>query len=166
AVPAGGQRGVAGGRDDPLVGGEQVVGVGVEIGDAADQGRGCDEVVAVGQQLRHQPDVAGVALNEPVARMVVVGLHDPAVLGQVIYPGHRVPAPQQFPDEISADKARRSADSRGPNANRYQRKYPGIQWAISKLETPACRSSQMVGISATGRPSRRALAMSSMPISK
>jgi hypothetical protein len=34
-----------------------------------------------------------------------------------------------------------------------------------KFDTPACRSSQMVGISATGRRMRLALAVSSMPIS-
>ena len=50
--------------DDPLVGGEQVVGVGVEVGDAADHRRAGDEVVAVRQQVGHQLDVAAVALDE------------------------------------------------------------------------------------------------------
>ena len=35
----------------------------------------------------------------------------------------------------------------------------------SKLDWPSCRSSQIVGISATGRRMRVALAVSSMPIS-
>ena len=73
-VPVRRDRGVAGRGDDPLVGGEQVVGVGVEVGDAADQRGAGDEVVAVGEQLGHQLDVAGVALDEPVVRVVVVGL--------------------------------------------------------------------------------------------
>ena len=38
--------------------------------------------------------------------------------------------------------------------------------AILKFDIPACRSSQIVGISATGIRIRRALAVSSMPISK
>ncbi len=37
--------------------GQQVVGVGVEVGDPADHGRAGDEVVAVRQQLGHQVHV-------------------------------------------------------------------------------------------------------------
>ena len=55
---------------------------------------------------------------------------------------------------------------RRPNAKRYQRRYAGSHFDILKLDTPNARSSQMVGISATGRRSRRALAVSSSPISK
>ena len=47
---------------DPLVRREQVVGVRVEVGDAADQRGAGDEVVAVVEQLGHQVDVAGVIL--------------------------------------------------------------------------------------------------------
>jgi len=44
--------------------------------------------------------------------------------------------------------------------------YLGIHSATLKLDTPVGRSSQIVGISATGRRRRFALAVSSMPISK
>ena len=57
-------RGVTRGGDDALVGGQQVVGVGVEVGDPADHGRAGNEVVAFHQQLRHQVDVPGIPFDE------------------------------------------------------------------------------------------------------
>ena len=65
--------------------------------------------------------------------------------------------------------ARRLTSSRvscGPKAKRYQRRYFGIQSLSWNVESPNCRSSQIVGSSATGRRRRRALAVSSSPISK
>ena len=59
----------------------------------------------------------------------------------------------------------RPAVSLGPNENRYQRRYFGIHRATLKFDIPAWRSSQMVGISATGSRIRLALAVSSIPIS-
>jgi len=59
-----------------------------------------------------------------------------------------------------------SAVRRPPKANRYQRRYLGIHSATLKFDTPVGRSSQIVGISATGSRSRFALAVSSIPISK
>ena len=58
-----------------------------------------------------------------------------------------------------------STGRRGPNAKRYQRRYRGIHFADPEVRRALARSSQIVGISATGRRSRRALATSSMPIS-
>ena len=63
---------------------QQVVGVGVEVADAADQRGAGDEVVAVGEQLGHQLDVAGVALDQAVRGVVVVALGDLAVLRVVV----------------------------------------------------------------------------------
>ena len=42
------------------------------------------EVVAAVEQLGHQVDVAGVALDEPVVGVLVVDLADRAVLGEVV----------------------------------------------------------------------------------
>ena len=63
-----------------------------------------------GEQLGHQVDVAGVALDEPVARVVVVGLRDLAVLGVVVDADDLVAAPQQLLDDVAADEAGRAAD--------------------------------------------------------
>ena len=101
---------VAGRGDDALVGREQVVGVGVEVGDAADQRRAGDEVVAVAEQLGHQLGVAGVALDEVVVRVVVVGLRDRPVLREVVEPDDLVAAAQQLLDDVAADEAGRSSD--------------------------------------------------------
>ena len=110
ALPVRRDRRVAGRRDDPLVGGEQVVGVGVEVGDPADHGRAGDEVVAVGQQVRHQPDIARIALDELIVRMIIVGLGHLAVLGEVVHPDHLVPAPEQLLHQVPADEACGPAD--------------------------------------------------------
>ena len=68
----GGDGGVEGRGQDALVLGQQVVRELVEVADAADHRRGRDDLVAVGDELAHEPDVLGIAFDEPVARMVVV----------------------------------------------------------------------------------------------
>ena len=108
--PVRGDRRVAGGRHDPFVGGEQVVGVRVEVGDPADHRGPGDEVVAVGQQVGEQAGVARVALDEPEPRMAVVAVRHRAVLRVVVEPHHRVPAAEQLLDHVPADEARRSGD--------------------------------------------------------
>ena len=57
--------------DDPLVGGQQVIGVRMEVRDAPDHGRARDQVVASRQQSGEQLGVAGVALDQAVARIGV-----------------------------------------------------------------------------------------------
>jgi hypothetical protein len=105
-----GDRRVAGGGDDPLVRRQQVVGVGVEVGDAADHRRPGDEVVAVFEQAGHQLDVAAVTLDQRVVRIFVVGLLDPAVLGEVVDADNLITPVKQFFDEVPADEASRPAD--------------------------------------------------------
>src|SRR6202044_3466246 len=148
---------------------------GVEVGDPADHRGAGDEVVTVGQQPGHQVDVARIALDELVVRVVVVGLGDLAVLGEVVDTHHGVAARQEFLDQVAADESSGPADqyllhrhlvsfwlsaapvrfwtssrlSLRPNANRYHRRYLGIQAATRKLDSPSCRSSQIVGIWAT-----------------
>ena len=82
AVAMGGDRRVERRGEDPLVLGEQVVGELVEVADPADHRRGGDDLVAIGGELAHQRDVLCVALDEAIARMVVVGLREPAVLAR------------------------------------------------------------------------------------
>ena len=110
AGAVGGDRGVALGGHDPLVGGKQVVRVGVEVGDPADQRRAGNHVVAVGQEPGDQVDVAGVALGEVVVGVVVVGLLHGAVLRVVVEAAHGVPAPEQLLDDVAADEAGRTGD--------------------------------------------------------
>lgn len=110
AVGVGGDRGVTLGGHDPFVGGEQVIGVGVEVGDAPDQGRPGDEVVTVHQEFGHQLHIPGVALDEGVVGVLVIGLHDGAVLGVVVDAEHRVTAGQQLLDDVAANEPGRARD--------------------------------------------------------
>lgn len=98
--------GIAGRGHDPFVVGQEVVGVGVEVGDPADQRSPGDEVVAVGEQLGHQVDVACVTLDQAVVGVVVVGLGHLAVLGVVVDPDHGVAPRQQLLDDVAADETR------------------------------------------------------------
>ena len=71
---------ITGGREDPLVGGEQIVCVGMEVRDPADHRRAGDQVLTAGQRVGHQTRVACVPADEPVARMAVEGADDVPVL--------------------------------------------------------------------------------------
>jgi hypothetical protein len=103
-------RGVEGGGGDALVLGDQVVGVAVEVGDAADH-RGADhEVVAAVEQLRDELGVLRVALDQAVARVRVVGLRDAAVLGEVVEADHVPAVLEQLLHEVAGDEAVRTGD--------------------------------------------------------
>ena len=113
----GGDRRVERRREDPLVLGEQVVGELVEVADPADHRGGRDDLVAVRRELAHQLRVLGVALDEPVARMVVVRLGQPAVLAEVVEPDDVVAGLEELRDEIAVDEPGGAGDedrSRGP----------------------------------------------------
>ena len=71
-VAVGGDGRIEGRREDPLVLGEQVVGELVEVADPADHRRRRDDLVAVRGELAQERRVLGVALDEAVARVVVV----------------------------------------------------------------------------------------------
>ncbi len=105
-----GDGGVARRGDDALVGGQQVVGVGVEVGDAADHRRAGDEVVAVHQQLGHERGVLHVRLDQPVVGVVVVAAGDLAVLRVVVDADDGVARLQQLLHDVAADEAGRAAD--------------------------------------------------------
>ena len=91
-------------RQDPLVLGQQVVGELVEVADPADHRRGRDDLVAVGGELVEERRVLGVALDEPVARVVVVRLGQPAVLAEVVEPDDLVAGLEQLRDEVAVDE--------------------------------------------------------------
>ena len=96
--------------EDPLVLGEQVVGELVEVADAADhRGRGHD-LVAVRGELAQQRRVLGVALDEAVARVVVVALGEPPVLAEVVEADDLVAGLEQFRDEVAVDEAGGAGD--------------------------------------------------------
>ena len=106
----GGDRGVERGREDPLVLGEQVVGELVEVADPADHRGGGDDLVAVRRELGQERDVLGVALDEPVARMAVVGLREAAVLAEVVDADDLVARLEQLRHEVAADEPGRAGD--------------------------------------------------------
>ena len=125
-VAEGADGGVAGRRDHALIGGQQVVRIGVEVGDAADHRRAGHEVVAREQQLGHQLGVSRVAFDEPVVRVGVVRLGDAPVLRVVVDPHDLVAAPQELFDDVTPDEAGRTAHEDGghslasrPKAKRY-----------------------------------------------
>src|SRR6478672_9618417 len=95
---------VEGGGEDPLVLGQQVVRELVEVADPTDHGRGGDDLVAVRCELAHEPGVLGVTLHEPVARVVVVRLGQPAVLAEVVEPDDVVTRLEELRDEIAVDE--------------------------------------------------------------
>ena len=97
-------------RDDALVGREQVVRVGVEVGDPADQRRARDDVVAVAGQVGEQRGVARVTDDESVLGVVVVRLGDRAVLRVVVDADDGIVAGEQLLDDVAADESRRSGD--------------------------------------------------------
>jgi hypothetical protein len=67
-------------------------------------------MIAVAEQLRHQVRVADIALVELVARVVVVGLHDLAVLRVVVDADHLVATAEQILDDITTDETGRTTD--------------------------------------------------------
>ena len=110
AVAMGGDRRVERRGEDPLVLGEQVVGELVEVADPADhRGRG-DDLVAVGGELRHQRGVLRVALDEAIARVVVVRLRQAAVLAEVVEADDLVARLEQVRDEVAVDEAGGAGD--------------------------------------------------------
>ena len=109
-APVGLNRCVARRRHDPLVGGQQIVGVGVEVGDPPDHCRACDEVIASGQQPCEQLGIAGVTLDELEALGMVVGLGYRTVLGEVVDADHLVAAAQEFLDHVAANETGRPGD--------------------------------------------------------
>ena len=134
--------GIAGGGDDPLVGGQQVIGVGMEVRDAADHGCTGNEVVAVDQEIRQEIDIPSITFDEAVPGMVVIRPADRAVLGIVVDADHVMATIQQLLDHVATDESGRSSHQngahgilprsaasriwsrarRGPKANRHQRK--------------------------------------------
>src|SRR5262249_36194925 len=90
--------------------GDQVIGEFVEVADPADHRGRRNDLVDVCRQLGHQGDVLRVALDEPVARVDVVGLGQPAVLAEVVEPDHLVARIEQLGDEIAVDEPRGAGD--------------------------------------------------------
>jgi hypothetical protein len=56
----------------------------VEVGDAADHRRACDNLVAVHRQLRQELGVLGIALDQPVTRVRVIAVLERPVLAVVV----------------------------------------------------------------------------------
>ena len=97
-------RRLEGGREDALVLGEQVEREFMEVADPADHRGGGDDLVAVGGQFGQQRHVLGVALDEPIARVVVVRLREPPVFREVVEPDDVMPRIQKLGNEIAVDE--------------------------------------------------------------
>ena len=104
------QRGITTRRHDPLVGGEKVVGIGMEVRNPADHRRPRDEVIAVFQQIGQQAGIARVALDEVVIRVIVEAVLHRPVLGEVVDADHSVAPVEQLLHYVAADEAGRAGD--------------------------------------------------------
>ncbi len=83
----------------------------MEVGNATDHGGTGDKVVAVGKQRAHEVDIARVAFDEPIARVVVVAAPNGSVFRVVVDADHFVAALEKFLDEIATNEAGRTADA-------------------------------------------------------
>jgi len=92
--------------DDALVLGEEVVGVGVEVRDSADERCPGDEVVDILEEADHEVLVGNVPDDQLVVGVVVVRLDDPPVLRIVVDSDDLIAIPQQFFDDVAADESR------------------------------------------------------------
>ncbi len=111
--------GVEGGRQDPLVLREQVVGELVEVADPADHRGRRHDLVAAADQLPEEIHVLGVSLHQPVTRVVVVALADRAVLAEVVQPDDLVTGLQQLGHQVAVDEAGCAGDE-----DAHQRRIP------------------------------------------
>ena len=69
---------IEGGRDDPFVLRQQIVGEFVKIGNAADHCRCGDDLIALHGEIFHQRCIFYIAFNEMIVRVMIVGfLHFP-----------------------------------------------------------------------------------------
>lgn len=96
--------------DDALIRRQKVVCVGVGLRDAPDHRRPGDELIAVRQEVRHQVDVAGIALDEAIARMAVVLLPHRAILGEIVQPDYLMPLIKELLNHVVADETRGASD--------------------------------------------------------
>ena len=95
-------------RHDPFVRGQQVIGVGMKVGDPADHRRRRDEMVAVGGQLGHEIDITTIAFNKGVALVVVIALGRRAIFGIVVDADNLVAGIEELGDDITGDETGRA----------------------------------------------------------
>ena len=77
----------------------------MEVADAADHRPPSHHLVDVRGELAEQGGVLRVALDEPIARVVVVGLDQASVLGEVVQSDDLVAGLEQLRDEVAVDEA-------------------------------------------------------------
>ena len=98
-------RRIARAGNDSLVGGEQVVGEGVKVGNASDHRGPGNQVIAIGDERCHERDILRVSFHEGVPRVVIVGVGHRPVLGEVVNTDNLVPPGQELLHDITADEA-------------------------------------------------------------
>src|SRR5207247_8917559 len=124
----------------------------VGVRDAGDQRRTRDAVVAVRGQLGQKLRILGVALDEPVARVVVERAAHPAVLAVVVDADDLVPGAKQLGDQVPADEPGGAGDEDlhprssgltticGGGGDEFQRRMgPGIPQLSTTWRSPRSR---------------------------
>ena len=76
----------------------------MEVADATDHRGSGNDLVAVGGELGDEAGVLCVALDEPVSRMAVVRLDQPAVLAEVVEPDDLMAGLVQLGDQVAVDE--------------------------------------------------------------
>jgi hypothetical protein len=110
AIPMRRNRRVTRRRHDPLIGRQQVIGVGVEIRNPTDHRRTRDEMITIRGQLGNQPGIPRITLDKPVRRIVVIAVRHRPVLGKVVQPDHLVATAKQLLHHIATDEPGRTGN--------------------------------------------------------
>src|SRR5438128_8298316 len=110
---------------DSLVLRDEVVSQLVKQGDASDDRRAGDEMIAIGQQLIEERRIFRVSSNEAVTRMIGVAALQRTVLREIVESDDFIIRAQQFLDEITGDEASCSSDEnlhwrRAPLPKKFQ----------------------------------------------
>ena len=83
----------------------------------------------LGQCVEQERRIAGIALDEPVPRVVVVGLRDRPVLRVVVDADDVVPAAQELLHDVTADEPGRSRDEHSSRGHDASTALAGRDWS-------------------------------------
>src|SRR5438034_1163035 len=103
----------------------------MEVRDPADERGARDELVAVHQQVLEESRVANIALDEAVARVVVIGFRDLPVLRVVVDTYDLVPAAKELIHHIAPDEPRRPGDKHSLDGHYEAARF--LAWSCSSV---------------------------------
>src|SRR5437016_8546732 len=104
AFPMGPDSGIKSGSGDALVFRQQIIRKLMKVRNAANHGCCSNEVIAFGYQFLQQSGILGIALDEGVMRMAVIGFLRPAIFAEIIQANNFMSGFQQLFNEIAANK--------------------------------------------------------------